>query len=675
MVWWCVCVLSLLVPSPAGAQAVSDSLDLVERARSVRVGERSGVGHYRATVLERLSAYVALPMMDRLAFRREIEADLSWYADGPDTIAVRGARRFLPSPGANVAILEGIEAEAGDVVFNPDRDRRSIGLGSFRLGAHPLLAEVRTWYRLEPRDTLTLRLPTGREVRVAEVTVTPVSPRAQVAGAMWIDLESAQVVREAYVTHETSSEGPPKLPLIGQVVFELNQIAVDYALWDERWWMPSTMSLSGPMKIGRIASGTLEYRRIYRDFEVSPPTLSATPEPDSAALGRRDSVAGWTVRLPSDRTSLLLPPSFAPSIFASNVAALGWSATGDFRPLITYPEARIRRADDGPRLEFPQIDLLRYNRIEGLAIGARGVMARGGTDYELEGWFATGSPSVRGRASASWQRGRQSWGGEVYDRYTSLNRSFDALSPMAGLGVLLFGRDYGEFARQTGAGVHVVLDEVSRWRVEASLRAERHRAVETVASASLPGLWGQSHVGRPALAVDAADQLVIGLAVERRRAPGARLAAATLRAEVDGSVGTFDYARAHGSAIAESWFGSVGITAEIAGGWTAGSVPLQGLYLIGGPGSVSGYEPGQAAGERFGLGRFEVALGGRGRALALFGHAGWASSAPIGRGVESGRISSVGSALVILGGAFRLEVTRALNRHREWRLGLTAGLG
>ena len=114
-------------------------------------------------------------------------------------------------------------------------------------------------------------------------------------------------------------------------------------------------------------------------------------------------------------------------------------------------------------------------------------------------------------------------------------------------------------------------------------------------------------------------------------------------------------------------FGGTGamwrLGAETGGGTTWGAAPVQREWLIGGPRTLRGFDPGTVSGTTFLGGRLELARTGRMLGVGVFGDAGWAGDREFVDSVlESGDVLfGIGLGVTILDGLLRVDLARVLN--------------
>ncbi len=184
---------------------------------------------------------------------------------------------------------------------------------------------------------------------------------------------------------------------------------------------------------------------------------------------------------------------------------------------------------------------------------------------------------------------------------------------------------------------------------------------------SVPHAFDRDHVFRSNITAQAADQLGIAATVRGSRRLGND--AATLGAELalDGGAGTFGFARAALALRATAPLPpSLALGVEVAGGTSAGQVPVQSRWFLGGPATLRGYPGGVASGEAYWRARAEVANAFPGARLALFTDVGRAGLRD--RLSLAGALWSAGAGASFLDGLIRIDCSRALRAPVGWRL-------
>jgi hypothetical protein len=319
------------------------------------------------------------------------------------------------------------------------------------------------------------------------------------------------------------------------------------------------------------------------------------------------------------------------------------------------------------RAKPPRWGLARYNRVEGLALGARVGLDFGrlSVDGSARVALADGEPDLE--AGLVRETGKARFRAAGYRRLAAVDPATRALGVGNSLSALFVGRDDGDYYRATGVEVTgapaVTAEQRFTWRVFAE---QQRRAVKRT-DFSLAHVIDRQDVFRPNIVADSADQ--IGAAVLLRGQRGSDPAAPQWGSEValDGGAGTFGYIRAGLTVRVAAPLGRrLAGAVELAGGMSAGRVPAQSRWYLGGPNTLRGYGGGTQAGDAFWRARVEVANRFPAARLVVFtdiGRAGARDHLSIARPLIGAGIG--GS---FLDGLFRVDFTRALRAPTGWRL-------
>lgn len=664
------------LPVAGGAQEPASTADaafaddpareLVARVRARRSLQRIEIGAYRALVRERMSAHLDLPFRDRLVYRREMAARIRWTRDGPSTLEVLGARELRPSLETEIRVLEGVAEEALDLTFEPQSYGSHIGLAGFRFGRHPLEADAAPRYRFRSGDTTRVGLPDGRVLRLAELRVEPLRRHSDLAvGSIWVDLDSDLVVRESF--RRVGGEGDwalgerrgvTRIPLVGEMTMEVQGVSVEYALWEMRWWMPASLVFDVAVRGGRIATVLLRYERAYSEYEVAElEGEPASPAPPEGAPSTR-----WTVELPEDRGRLLRSPELAPSIFEPVPAGFDQERLAALR-------RRFAEIHEPPEIESPTLfrweagtlDLVHFNRVEGLAPGLRLSLegGAGGAEVELRVGTEGGEPHGALRLVP---RGSRSVRLSAFRDLRTVATPFPVESVAGPLDALVAGWDPWNYYRSAG----VALDGTSRPGFRWRLFAERQESVRKRTDWSLAHLVDGTRGFRENPPVDGAELLGVSLAAETGGgAPGHTGWGAGFSALA--AVGSFDHMRLEGrSHLLVPLAGGLRVGLAAAGGGSVGRPPLQAGWIVGGIGGVRGYAVDRSFGEAFWVGRGELSAGSLALRGSLFADAGWAGDPEAHRWDDA--LASVGVGLSVLDGVLRVDLARALRSPAGWRV-------
>ncbi|MGH7483265.1 MAG: hypothetical protein ACRELV_14020, partial [Longimicrobiales bacterium] len=519
--------------------------------------------------------------------------------------------------------------------------------------------------------------------------------------------------------------------ILKPVRVDVRYITVEYGLWEMRWWLPRLISFEGHASAGSLIRVPVRYDRTYGEYEVeaSPATAAAADSRTAAAehaaeraadraaaiAERAAKIAADTARLaverqfadliaepwkgdeclagsryrcvcedgicrefdvliPDDSASLLTSELLPPSIFGPADVLVSEAELEDLA-------ARVRDLPDAPlSARAPEITLpwqapglLRYNRVEGLSVGVAVAMDLGGAGADVTARLGTADLEPRGELGlATTTR----WGDVRlvgYRRLAAAQSDARALGPGNSAAALLFGSDDGEYFRAlgvelTGATRPGFGGATFEWR----LFAERQRSAQVETQFSLRHALDEQHVFRPNVIAEEADLAGVAfrLAYDHGLDPVGLRWGVSLDAEA--ASGSFEYVRPSLTAYAAFPVGAELLAAvEAETGVSAGDVPPQRLWFLGGTQSLRGYHGAVARGTSFWRGRAELANDFPAARIALFGDVGWAGPRDA---FGTGRpLLSVGAGASMLDGILRLDVARALREPTGWRVSLYLG--
>lgn len=329
------------------------------------------------------------------------------------------------------------------------------------------------------------------------------------------------------------------------------------------------------------------------------------------------------------------------------------------------------------------LDLLRYNKVEALSVGASLASQLGlGYSARLVGRIGLGDHVPNGDLSLARSNGRSEVRLAAFHRLAVANDDWGSpLSFGASVSNLIFGAvDDGFYYRSYGAELRGTRDAPGPiggvamvWR----LFAERHRSAgsEPNTQVSLGNAFGDARFGQN---IDAPTLTTVGGAMELARSFGVNPRSFRLdaRARLEGAfmpeAATLEdefYGRGVLDATVTRPIGGFSLSLTGAGGWSAGALPIQRAFYVGGLHTVRGQYArlGEGrVGDAFWLGRAE--LGRRSLAFrpAVFYDAGWAGP----RQDMSGGyrpMSGAGFGLSLLDGLIRMDVARGIWPERKWR--------
>jgi hypothetical protein len=684
-------LLALQAPIPADAYADPRARELVALARIHRETIDRSIRSYRVLAKERIGVGIRALRRDRMLYRRELAARVEWQRDSIGRIEVLGARQAIPAalPGAQVA--EDLN-DAIDLAFDPADDELMIGMSDSEFVRHPLAPGSEADYRYESGDSTTLSFPDGRTLRLYELRVIP---RRQdfnlMSGSLWIESQDHAVVRALFrparpfdFQRDIADESDDIPGFVGRITAEVRYVAIEYALFDRRWWLPRLLALDATASVGSWLTTPLRFERLYADYEVqgdSTPRREPrrTTPPDSAErAAARDSCKAlgedvhceceegrclaFRLDIPKDTMLLLTNAELPPAFVGLGDSILAAGELGDIgRALGSLPAAPWQ-----VHVEPPAWGLLRYNRVEALSLGVRqeidfgrlrlaGLARIGVADWEPEVQLHL----VRETGTARFRLG-------AYRRLAEADPATEGLGLGNSLNAFLFGRDDGAYFRAWGGELTAVpaLTRPQRW--ELRLFAERQRAVAKETDFSIPHVFDKSEAFRDNLTAQPADAFGAALGLHMSRPLGA--AGATLGADLtlDGSGGDFEFGRAALTLRANVPIAGLAGALEVAGGTSTGTVPVQRAFFLGGPQTLRGYGGAAAAGDAFWRVRAEVANRWPAARLALFADAGRADSRT--NLTFQHPLIGVGIGASFLDGLFRIDVSRAIVAPKGWRV-------
>jgi len=697
---------------------------------------------YTALIQQRIAAAIRTPLKDRTIYRNETTVRAFWDQDYDAVVQVLGTRSQYP--GRDIAVREGdldwLEDMPFDDPFEPGGDRLFFGLtdqddegfqpsdDDFWI-AHPLAEGADSLYRFRSGDTLTLSLPDGRRLRAVQLDVLPRQADVHlITGTLWIEPESGALVRAVYrlsrqfdairdipeLQEEEDAGSFKYVPgLLKPWTFDLTMVAVDYGLWDFKVWLPRSMRMEGEVAAGVMkmpVSMDISYRMesvtTVDDVaeEVAPPSgleevhfetraeamafiagllsgedgvdYELMPQSDPSSRGRNSLLI-----VPEERSLVATSPHLPPPIWED---AVGFPSDADLedyvRTLAKLPAPQVQGIPWAANWGWARPDLIRYNRVEGPAIGGT-LEADLGGPYHLAATGFFGFADLRPKVRLNFERRtvlrRLTLGGyyelqatDPQGRYLGFGNSVFAL---------LFGRDDGEYFGAAGADLTWRPPVGSRESFVFRAYAERQAAVENQTSFALFRVFDGNWEFRPNVVADDAEEA----GAELRLSPwwgtdplkaqfGLELYGHGARWRLTGDGTQTNYGRASAMLrlavpLAKATW-RVGM--EAGGGNTWGDAPMQRSWFIGGARTLRGHQASTMMGPSFSRGRLEVArLFDNIGSASAFGDAGWAGQSS---DFDFGDVLyGVGVGGSLMDGLFRVDLSYGLNGpDRQFRIDL-----
>jgi hypothetical protein len=543
---------------------------------------------------------------------------------------------------------------------------------------HPLSLAGFTQYDFAITDSLQLGLG-PRLIDVYEVRVRPRDDRApRLVGAVYIERESADLVRMAF--------GFTRAALKDRSLEDL-AIVLENGLIEGRFWLPRRQEI----EIRRTGTW-LDYpvRTIIRGrWEICCYSVNVGLHP-SLFTGPEIVRATPRLRAPGDTVTELFTGNILDALPSDEAAVT------DAEVRRVHAEAReLVRAQALARARTPALagtrisDFIRFNRVEGLALGA-GLGQRFGLGFavQAQGRYGFADDRWKGQTGLSYRRASgfaidAAWrdthveAGDVQE--VSLVRNSITAQEL--------GVDYTEPFNVRGL-VTEVLVPIRTARIAVGFADERHRGLSINAQSA----WGSFN---PPIAAEKARVRTVLVRFEQpTRVGGAvrlryRMTAGAHRVVAD-TVPVRRYGRATAMIQLDRAFGHDHLILDLfaaavgggGGGGTRGAL-LQHHVFLGGPVSAPGFDFHQHVGRRGAFAHLEwrtprgfpsISLGRFGRTppratFAPFLHATAIGAAPESSTARTGVFPSVGIAVMPFFELLRIDVARGL-RDGRWSLNI-----
>lgn len=729
--------------------------DLFERARTARMAQDSSLRSYDAKVRQRLSVSASLGRFgrERLVFRQESAARVQWQRGVGAHIEMTGARVAIPVLGIAQAERDALQGGVVGIDMSPVPyfpGSETIWVGGVSATAevderqiiNPIAQGAEAYYTYAIGDSVSFTLPGGRVIQLRELVVRPRAARWNLAvGSLWFDTASGQLVRAAYrlsapsrvtVSVNDPDDSTRKAPKVISYFLsgmlpggaQISGIAVEYGLYEGRYWLPRSQSFEGMAELmsARVPvtfENAFSYAHVNGDMQLAAISVDTSwhEEPrfgrppaglDSAArrrwrdstqkvfrtawAARRDSVRkGMRVgsmaqcdtsdtrvvrqarygdaqlpvelRVPCDLEKLKQSPDLPGSIYDPGEEIFSDADRAQLlsKALDVAAQAPLLSMLPPPRLQFGPA-MMRYNRVEGFSTGLRVEQPIGaGITVTALGRFGFADRIPNVELMLTRTNGSKTMRLGGYRRLTSANDWGSPLNFSSSLSGLLFGTDDGFYYRATGAEL--------LWTSERGLRldwrafSERQETAMQRTSTSLFGSFSPNIVATPGTYNGAGVRFLRDYGLDPR---GFR-AFADLRLE--GAQGDSSYGRgALDLTLSRGFSRELSGALTLAGGTSIGALPSQRRWFLGGTHTIRGQRPDTAqSGNAFWLARAELARPMPVVRASFFGDIGWAgnrdSLSHVGR-----PLSGVGVGLSGFDGLVRFDIARGLYPRQDVRV-------
>lgn len=709
---------------------------LLLRARAARLQQDSALISYDAMSYQRISAGLGFSSIgrDRLMFRHEDVSHVRWQRGVGAWVELKGARTAIPVAPDEAADSANAGMNTEDdaaIPYYPGYESLWIGGGVAKAQVdereivHPLAEGAEAYYTYATGDSVHFRLPDGKTIELRELKVRPRQPRWNVVvGSLWFDVSSGQLVRAAFrlsvamdIWAVAKQDDPHSMddvpfwvkPLISPMKAQVTAVAIEYGLYNGRFWLPRLQSAEGDAQVSFMhvpfsMQQSYTYASVNARDSLPPIVVAADPIADSlpeavkdslreerraARRAERDSVRKGlkpppmaacdtakfytrmtyryndarlpvAYRVPCDQSQLATSPLLPKSIYDPGEAIFGSEERDALVAQALSLSAQAQFAPLPPTFHWGA-DLMRFNRIEGFSLGGR-VDEQFGAGYtgSLLGRIGTADLEPNVAVTVARSNGARTIGLTGYNRLVSASDWGNPLSFGSSLSALLFGRDEGFYYR--ASGVELTGTNTRGVNYDWRVFAERER------SAAVKNHWSLGAPFIPNLVARRGNYA--GAALHVRGSHGEDPDAFRVLSDVrlEAATGDSSYGRGSAELTFSDGFGSLAGAVTLSGGSSVGSLPAQRLWYLGGAQTVRGQSPDTLQrGNAYWLTRTELGLNAAGVRPTVFGDLGWTGDRTKLNAV--GRpLSGVGAGLSFLDGLFRFDVARGLYPRKQWRL-------
>lgn len=669
----------------------------------------SAVADYQATIRYRLTVAVNRSAWSRAPATavEEQVARVQWQQPNDLRIDVIG-RRFRSR--RRDLELSSIWARPWFVPRGVDDSVRIFSSRFPATGAlHPLASAGPAWYRYVGTGDLTVTPARGGALRLFRIQVTPrrTGP-ALIAGQMWIDSASAEVVRLTFrylgtalwVRPEDGPQGPDsaKARRVNSMVSQVVSVDADleYGLQEGRYWMPYRQVIAGRVRLPLVSDVVIPFQATttFDDYTINGGRPIAFELPlledlglsrdsvrklrrarvDSIRAARRgqfggtpDSLRAWDYagRWHGGRFELHRPPNATLDRYDRWPDSLSLAADPADARRVREAEAELARlAETLPDSVTGQAahgfayerlsDALRYDRVQGLSLGlGYRVRAPGLRFASLYGTVRYGfsDDRVTGRLTLVRDAPSGRWTVGGYRDILDVD-PFSAGHTLGNtLNALFAAHDDADYLLAEGGAVRFEASIQSGLDLAAEARVERETSIGREASSEInDGLGGDGEFPPNA----AVDDGTYGGVLVRLAHVGA--VAWDLTADVLGNADR-STGRLFGNLRLDTGEG-LGATLRLKAGIATSPTLRQSLFRLGGLQTVRGFDYGSRRGQAFWSGQLDVSpFGGRLRPVA-FVDAGQAADP--GDLFSSPVLAGAGAGLSFFGGALRLDLSHSL---------------
>jgi hemolysin secretion/activation protein ShlB/FhaC/HecB len=731
---------------------------LLLAARHARLAVDSALLAYDAMSYQRFSAGMGFGRIgrDRLMYRHESAMHIRWQRNVGAWVDVTGFRTGVPMAQGDVKVEIDNEMHDPDMMaeipYYPGYEPLWVGSSVAKAQVdetelvHPIADGAEAYYTYATGDSVSLKLPNGHRIQLRELKVRPRKPKWNLGvGSLWFDTGSGQLVRAAYrlsvpmdIWAVAQEEDPKSMddvpvwvkPLITPMKAQVSAIAVEYGLFEGRFWLPRARSAEGdanvsfmhiPFKIeesfkyasvnGRdtlpaivIADNPArpqppdslsdDDRQAWRDSVRAVRRARVRAENDSIRHGlkerpkrvaqcdtaqqrmttstRFDGALRVAVRVPCDPSKLEHSPDLPGSIYDSGEELFGSKELDELKSqaLSLTAQAPIQfrlSALPAPTISYGP-SMMRYNRIEGFSLGASvEQQVGGGYSASAVGRFGFADHEPNVELNVTRTNLTRSIGLTAYNHLVSASDWGHPLSFGSSFSALFFGRDEGFYYRATGVELSGSRDAP----FGGGMRIDWRAFTEQERNAAVHTNFAVNGSDFPEnLTARRGAYTGVGALVNHEYGldPTGLRVSTDLRLEA--AAGDSTYGRGALEVTMSHGLGTLAGALTLSGGSSLGGLPPQRRWYLGGSQTVRGQSPDTAqSGNAYWLTRAELGAASSGVRPAVFADLGWVGDRS--KLSEVGRpMSGVGAGVSFLDGLFRFDVARGLYPRKQFRVDL-----
>ena len=703
-----IAATAILALSLQGATQLPDSSfadaatrELIRRAAERHHAQDSAVTDYRALIRYRISLSLGRRRWARIpiAAVEEQEAEIHWQLPNDIRVDIKGKRSKARKE----------DWDLNSVMDAPWFFPRGVGdsVAFFgnefpeRAALHPLASDGPDWYHYTLTDSVRLFLPSGKEFRMLKVEVVPQGTGPSlIVGNMWLDAESAEVVRLTFRFVGTGLWEIPESPEDSAGARTANKIInrilsvdadIEYSLQDGEFWMPYRQVVSGRIQIPIISDIVIpfEAKTTFQDYEINTGTPVVFTVPDVDSIDARDerqarreeirearrrrhrydndstNTVDYTGYAGGGRFQVHRPPT-------DSLASYAWSDSLTLDPeegddeRIREAEAEVARLAEGLPSEMTGIkrrgiayerfaDILRFNRVQGLSVGVGYQVKVPGVSFtNVMGTVRYGiaDGKLNGRLSLI----RDAPGGRLtvhgYYEVAEVDRFFRVKTLGNSVNAITTSHDNADYYQAGGGSIEFETSLRRSLQLTLFGRVENQRSISRQVGSGLNGLWSDNGF-QPNPVVTEGTFGVVGWRFD------GTAGAASWRGATDLFVGS---ATMVGRAYA-SWRQPLPEKTKLTLGFDAGvstsSDIEQALYRVGGLQTVRGFTYGTQHGQAFWAVRADWAPFGGNIQPVAFVDAGQAS--PVESLLDQSVLVGAGAGVSFFDGLVRFDLSGPLS--------------